>query len=63
LSEIVIDISGNIVSEGVAQIFGNVIGVVTPGGIQSSMSRPGCPYDNSCAESFFTTLKKKRISQ
>lgn len=30
-------------------------------GIQSSMSRPGCPYDNSCAESFFATLKKERI--
>lgn len=30
-------------------------------GIQSSMGRPGCPYDNSCAESFFATLKKERI--
>lgn len=30
-------------------------------GIKSSMSRPGCPYDNSCAESFFATLKKERI--
>ena len=26
-----------------------------------SMSRPGCPYDNSCVESFFATLKKERI--
>jgi len=25
------------------------------------MSRPGCPYDNSCAESFFATLKKECI--
>ena len=25
------------------------------------MSRPGCPYDNSCVESFFATLKKERI--
>jgi transposase InsO family protein len=30
-------------------------------GIISSMSRPGCPYDNSCAESFFATIKKERI--
>ena len=30
-------------------------------GIEGSMSRPGCPYDNSCVESFFATLKKERI--
>jgi len=30
-------------------------------GIQGSMSRPGCPYDNSCAESFFATIKKECI--
>ena len=30
-------------------------------GILSSMSRPGCPYDNSCAESFFATIKKECI--
>ncbi len=29
--------------------------------ISGSMSRPGCPYDNSCVESFFATLKKERI--
>lgn len=29
--------------------------------ITGSMSRPGCPYDNSCMESFFATLKKERI--
>ena len=28
-------------------------------GIESSMSAPGCPYDNSCMESFFATLKKE----
>ncbi|MBE5880942.1 MAG: hypothetical protein E7289_01335 [Lachnospiraceae bacterium] len=27
-------------------------------GILASMSRPGCPYDNSCAESFFATIKR-----
>lgn len=31
LPEIVTDIAGNVVSEGVAQIFGNVIGAVVPG--------------------------------
>lgn len=30
-------------------------------GIISSMSRPGCPYDNSCVESFFATTKKECI--
>ncbi len=30
-------------------------------GIKGSMSRPGCPYDNACMESFFATLKKERI--
>lgn len=30
--------------------------------IRSSISRPGCPYDNSCAESFFATIKKECIS-
>ncbi len=25
------------------------------------MSRPGCPYDNACLESFFSTAKKERI--
>ena len=25
------------------------------------MSRPGCPYDNSCVESFFASLKKEKI--
>ena len=30
-------------------------------GIKGSMSRPGYPYDNSCMESFFATLKKERV--
>ncbi len=29
--------------------------------ITGCMSRPGCPYDNACVESFFATLKKERI--
>ena len=28
-------------------------------GITGSMSAPGCPYDNSCVESFFASLKKE----
>ncbi|MBR6921539.1 MAG: IS3 family transposase [Clostridia bacterium] len=28
-------------------------------GITPSMSAPGCPYDNSCVESFFASLKKE----
>ena len=32
-------------------------------GINGSMSRPGCPYDNSCVESFFATLKKNRSTR
>lgn len=35
--------------------------MLSENGMISSMSRPGCPYDNSCAESFFATLKKERI--
>jgi transposase InsO family protein len=30
-------------------------------GITQSMSKPGCPYDNSCVESFFASLKKEKI--
>lgn len=29
--------------------------------LEGSMSRPGCPYDNACLESFFSTAKKERI--
>ena len=30
-------------------------------GITGSMSAPGCPYDNSCVESFFASLKKELV--
>jgi len=30
-------------------------------GIEGSMSKQGCPYDNASMESFFATLKKERI--
>ena len=29
--------------------------------MQGSMSKPGCPYDNACVESFFAFLKKEKI--
>lgn len=29
--------------------------------MKGSMSRPGCPYDNSCVESFFASLKKEKM--
>lgn len=29
--------------------------------IINSMSKPGCPYDNSCVESFFAILKRNRF--
>lgn len=28
--------------------------------MQGSMSKPGCPYDNSCVESFFASLEKEK---
>jgi putative transposase len=30
-------------------------------GIIGSMSRPSCPYDNACSESFFSLAKRERI--
>ena len=30
-------------------------------GMEGIMSRPGCPYDNSCEESFFASMKKEKI--
>ncbi len=35
--------------------------VLTAHDLRGSMSRGGCPYDNSCVESFFARLKKERI--
>ena len=32
-------------------------------GLIGSMSRPGCPYDNACVESFFSTAKRECISR
>ncbi|MBR4767875.1 MAG: IS3 family transposase [Lachnospiraceae bacterium] len=33
--------------------------MLSENGIKGSMSKAGCPYDNSCTESFFASLKKK----
>lgn len=33
--------------------------MLTENGIEGSMSELGCPYNNSCVESFFTTIKKR----
>ena len=30
-------------------------------GIEGSMGRPGCPYDNACIESFFSSAKRECI--
>lgn len=38
--------------------FRNAVAAI--GGIQS-MSRPGTPYDNACAESFFKRIKSERL--
>ncbi len=34
---------------------------LTQAGIQPSMSRPGCPWDNAMAESFMKTLKQEEV--
>lgn len=33
--------------------------MLTRNGIEGSMSKAGCPYDNSCMERFFASLKKE----
>jgi len=42
---------------GVQYACGDYIARLEAAGIQPSMSRPGCPYDNAMAESFMKTLK------
>lgn len=46
---------------GVQYACGDYIALLERHGIQPSMSRPGCPYDNALAESFMKTLKQEEV--
>jgi putative transposase len=46
---------------GVQYACGDYIARLEAAGIQPSMSRPGCPYDNAMAESFMKTLKQEEV--
>lgn len=46
---------------GVQYACGNYITRLEAAGIQPSMSRAGCPYDNAMAESFMKTLKQEEV--
>lgn len=39
----------------------SLLNVTRANGITPSMSSVGCPYDNACAESFFSLLKNEYI--
>ena len=47
---------------GVQYACGDYIARLEAAGIQPSMSRPGCPYDNAMAESFMKTLKAEEVN-
>jgi transposase InsO family protein len=47
---------------GVQYACGDYIARLEKAGIQPSMSRPGCPYDNAMAESFMKTLKAEEVN-
>jgi len=47
---------------GVQYACGDYIARLETAGIQPSMSRPGCPYDNAMAESFMKTLKTEEVN-
>lgn len=46
---------------GVQYACGDYIARLRQAGIQPSMSRPGCPWDNAMAESFMRTLKREEV--
>lgn len=46
---------------GVQYACGDYIARLQQAGIQPSMSRPGCPWDNAMAESFMRTLKQEEV--
>lgn len=47
---------------GIQYACGDYIARLQAAGIQPSMSRPGCPYDNAMAESFMKTLKAEEVN-
>jgi len=46
---------------GVQYACAEYVGRLDAEGIQPSMSRPACPWDNAMAESFMRTLKKEEV--
>jgi putative transposase len=48
--------------QGVQYACGDYIARLERVGIQPSMSRPGCPWDNAMAESFMRTLKREEVN-
>jgi putative transposase len=48
--------------QGVQYACGDYIGRLQRAGIQPSMSRGGCPWDNAMAESFMRTLKREEVN-
>jgi transposase InsO family protein len=48
--------------QGVQYACGDYIARLERAGIQPSMSRPGCPWDNAMAESFMRTLKREAVN-
>ena len=48
--------------QGVQYACGDYIGRLEQAGIQPSMSRAGCPWDNAMAESFMRTLKREEVN-
>jgi transposase InsO family protein len=48
--------------QGVQYACGDYIDRLERAGIQPSMSRPGCPWDNAMAESFMRTLKREEVN-
>jgi transposase InsO family protein len=46
---------------GVQYACGDYVARLRSAGIQPSMSRPGCPWDNAMAESFMRTLKREEV--
>lgn len=48
--------------QGVQYACGDYIERLERAGVQPSMSRPGCPWDNAMAESFMGTLKREEVN-